>query len=68
LVEAWAELHQGELAADWELLQAGRPPKSVAPLRAMRQAGRARVDAVFDTQHHLRAIESLFDEILAERT
>jgi len=33
LVEAWAELHQGELAADWQRLQAGRPPKPIEPLR-----------------------------------
>ena len=35
--------------------------------RAMGEAGRARVDAVFDIRHHLRAIESLLDEVLAER-
>src|SRR5262249_62350719 len=34
---------------------------------AMGRAGRARVDAVFDMRHHLRAVESLFEEILAER-
>jgi hypothetical protein len=33
LVEAWAELHQEELLANWERLQAGRPPDKVAPLR-----------------------------------
>jgi hypothetical protein len=33
LVEAWAEPHLGELRADWELLQAGRPPRAIAPLR-----------------------------------
>lgn len=33
LVEAWAELHQPELANDWELLQAGQPPKAIEPLR-----------------------------------
>jgi len=33
---------------------------------AMGQAGRARVDAVFDIRHHLRAIESLLEEVLAE--
>jgi hypothetical protein len=33
LVEAWAELHQSELAADWRLLQAGRPPEPIEPLR-----------------------------------
>lgn len=32
LVEAWAELHQDELAADWGLLQAGQPPLPIAPL------------------------------------
>ena len=33
LVEAWAELHQEELAADWARLQAGRPPAPIDPLR-----------------------------------
>lgn len=33
LVEAWAELHQEELRADWERLQAGRPPLPIAPLQ-----------------------------------
>jgi hypothetical protein len=33
LVEAWAELHQGELLENWERLQAGRLPYKVAPLR-----------------------------------
>ena len=32
-VEAWAELHQNELLANWERLQAGRPPVKVAPLK-----------------------------------
>jgi len=32
LVEAWAELHHAELVADWQLLQAGRRPLSIAPL------------------------------------
>lgn len=32
-VEAWAELHQADLAADWSELQAGRKPIPVAPLR-----------------------------------
>jgi len=32
LVEAWAELHQAELLADWQLLQAGRKPRPIAPL------------------------------------
>lgn len=33
LVEAWGELHQGELLENWERLQAGRLPYKVAPLR-----------------------------------
>jgi len=33
LVEAWAELHQAELAADWEQLQQGRAPKPIEPLK-----------------------------------
>ena len=33
LVEAWAELHQGELLANWERLQQGLPPYKIAPLR-----------------------------------
>lgn len=33
LVEAWAEIHQDELLADWERLQAGRPPLKIEPLR-----------------------------------
>ena len=33
LVEAWAELHQAALAADWTELQAGRKPVPVEPLR-----------------------------------
>ena len=32
--------------------------------RAMGQAGRRRVDAVFDIRHHVEAMETLFDEIL----
>ncbi len=32
LVEAWAELHQEELAKDWELLQEGRAAKAIEPL------------------------------------
>ena len=32
LVEAWAELHAEEIAADWSLLQAGLPPRPIAPL------------------------------------
>ena len=34
---------------------------------AMGRAGRARVDAVFDIRHHVRAMEALFDEVLASR-
>jgi len=33
LVEAWAELHQDELLANWERLQGDRPPVRVAPLK-----------------------------------
>lgn len=33
LVEAWAELHQGELMKDWETLQEGKSPAPIAPLR-----------------------------------
>ncbi len=33
LVEAWAELHQVELAADWERLQQGKAPKAIEPLK-----------------------------------
>ena len=33
LVEAWAELHAGELAENWEWLQAGRMPYKIAPLQ-----------------------------------
>ncbi len=32
LVEAWAELHQAELEACWQQLQAGQPPEPIAPL------------------------------------
>ena len=32
LVEAWAELHQDELRADWELLQSGQPHVPIEPL------------------------------------
>ena len=32
LVEAWAELHQAELLADWERLQSGQTPLPIAPL------------------------------------
>jgi uncharacterized protein DUF4160 len=33
LVEAWAELLQEELMADWDRLQAGRPPQPIEPLQ-----------------------------------
>ncbi|MBI4626678.1 MAG: DUF4160 domain-containing protein [Verrucomicrobia bacterium] len=33
LVEAWAELHQTELMADWQLLQDGRKPAPISPLQ-----------------------------------
>jgi len=33
LVEAWAELHQGELLENWERLQSGQLPYKIAPLR-----------------------------------
>lgn len=33
LVEAWAELHQEELAENWTLLQDGRAPHKIEPLR-----------------------------------
>ena len=33
LVEAWAELHQTELMADWNTLQEGRLPKPIEPLK-----------------------------------
>jgi len=33
LVEAWAEIHRAELEADWALLQSGRPPVKIDPLR-----------------------------------
>lgn len=33
LVEAWADLHSLELAADWRRLQLGLPPQPIAPLR-----------------------------------
>ena len=33
LVEARAEIHQRELATDWDRLQAGRPPTKIEPLR-----------------------------------
>ena len=33
LVEAWVEIHRGELQSDWDLLQSGRPPVKIDPLR-----------------------------------
>jgi hypothetical protein len=33
LVEAWAEIHHAELLRDWELLQSGRRPLKIEPLR-----------------------------------
>ena len=33
LVEAWAELHEDELLADWQRLQSGQPPAPIDPLR-----------------------------------
>ena len=33
LVEAWAELHRGELLENWERLQSGNLPLTIAPLR-----------------------------------
>ena len=33
LVEAWAELHEGELRQDWDRLQTGRAPLPIAPLQ-----------------------------------
>jgi hypothetical protein len=33
LVEAWAELHQEELSADWDLLKEGRKPSKIQPLQ-----------------------------------
>jgi hypothetical protein len=33
LVEAWAELHQAELLADWNKLQAGQTPDPIPPLQ-----------------------------------
>jgi len=31
-VEAWAELHEDELSADWQRLQSGQLPLPIAPL------------------------------------
>jgi hypothetical protein len=36
LVEAWAELHQDELIADWERLQGGHLPMPIDPLQGRR--------------------------------
>ncbi len=33
LVEAWAELHQGELLENWERLQAGQVLYQIVPLK-----------------------------------
>ena len=33
LVEAWAELRQAELLADWQRLQEGRKPQAIKPLK-----------------------------------
>jgi hypothetical protein len=33
-VEAWAELHEEELLADWELLQSGRKPLPIEPFES----------------------------------
>jgi hypothetical protein len=33
LVEAWAELHEEELLADWRRLQTGQRPEPIEPLR-----------------------------------
>ena len=33
LIEAWAELHQDELLADWHLLQQGKRPAPITPLQ-----------------------------------
>jgi hypothetical protein len=33
LLEAWAELHQGELRENWDRLQSGQTPYKIAPLR-----------------------------------
>jgi hypothetical protein len=32
LVREWAALHVVELLADWDLVRAGLPPRSIAPL------------------------------------
>ncbi len=33
LVQAWMELHQDELLADWELAVSGQQPYKIEPLR-----------------------------------
>jgi hypothetical protein len=33
LVEAWAELHEGELLENWDRLQRGQLPYRISPLR-----------------------------------
>jgi hypothetical protein len=33
MVEAWAELHQAELASDWQNLQTGHKPAVIEPLK-----------------------------------
>jgi hypothetical protein len=33
LVLAWAELHQQELMANWDMLQGGHPPIKIEPLK-----------------------------------
>jgi hypothetical protein len=33
LLEAWAELHQGELQENWDRLKAGKTPYKIVPLR-----------------------------------
>lgn len=33
LVEAWAEIHQGELQAAWQALDGGERPSPIDPLR-----------------------------------
>jgi hypothetical protein len=33
LLQAWVEIHQDELMADWELASKGEPPYKIEPLR-----------------------------------
>ena len=33
LVEAWAEMHQGELLEDWRRLEQGQEPAPIVPLQ-----------------------------------